>query len=43
MERPVKMASMRAFARRRVIMLGGATWRRWQGVVVDKVVDEDDR
>jgi hypothetical protein len=42
MERPVKMASMRAFARRHVIMLSGATRRRWQGIVIDKVVDEDD-
>jgi hypothetical protein len=41
----VKMASTHtpASARRRVIMLGGATQRRRQGVVVGKMADEDDR
>jgi hypothetical protein len=38
----VKMVSMPSSARRRVIMLGGATQRRRQGIVVGKAVDEDD-
>jgi hypothetical protein len=38
----VKMASMSSFARGRVIVLGGATRRRRHGVVIGKVVDEDD-
>jgi hypothetical protein len=36
------MASTPSSARRRVIMLGGATWRRRQGVVVGKEVEVDD-
>jgi hypothetical protein len=39
----VKMASMPSSARRRVIVLGRATKRRRQGVVIGKVVDKDDR
>jgi hypothetical protein len=36
------MASTSSFARRQVIVLGGATRRRWQGVIVGKEVEEDD-
>jgi hypothetical protein len=39
----VKMASTLSFARRRVIVLDGATRRRRQGVIVGKEVEEDDR
>jgi hypothetical protein len=38
----VKMASTPSSAKRRVIVFGGATWRRRQGAVIVKVVDEDD-
>jgi hypothetical protein len=39
----VKMASTPASARRRVIVLDGATQRRRHHIVVGKAVDEDDR
>jgi hypothetical protein len=39
----VKMASTPMSARRRVTVLSGATWRRRQGVVVNKVAEVDDR
>jgi hypothetical protein len=37
------MVSTPSSARRRVIVFGGVTQRWWQGVVVGKVADEDDR
>jgi hypothetical protein len=38
----VKMASTPSSAKRWVIVFGGATWRRRQGAVIVKAVDEDD-